>query len=265
MRTQQSSLKQMSSPNPTVWLIGGSSQLAQAISKELESDHSIINFGRSSSCERYVDLASAEETEDVFRKCIQELGVPKAIFFCQRFRPSVFDKDLSPSALLTKATAVEVYPLLTINAVLMSLGKKQLNIRIIVFSSTVVLGRSKNSPRFYSVTKSMVTSLLPILTSEVFQLGCTWNSILLSEFFKGDGAYTAERQKQLVSASKKHVQGKIPTVEDIAFYARFIIGNTGVYMNGESMVFDGGYIKVGRDTEFSISKEFFFEIKHEGD
>ena len=129
----------MSSTNPTVWLIGGSSPLAKAISKELGSDHLVITFGRSSSCDRYLDLADAEVTESVFRKGIQELGVPKAIFFCQRFRPSASDKDLAASSLLAKATAVEVYPLLTINSVLKSLGVEDLNVRMIAFASTVVL------------------------------------------------------------------------------------------------------------------------------
>ncbi|WP_216130234.1 SDR family oxidoreductase [Polynucleobacter nymphae] len=248
MRTQQSSLKQMSSTNSSVWIVGGSSPLTQAISKELGSDHSIISFGRNSSCDRHIDLAKAEETEDVFQKCIQEFGVPKAIFFCQRFRPSVSDKDLSTSALISKAIVVEVYPLLAINNVLMSLDKQDLNVRMIAFSSTVALSGQNQSPRFYSITKSMVTSLLPVLTSEVLQLGCTWNCVLLSEFFKGDGAHTAERLKQLDSVSKKHVQGKIPTVEDIATYGRFMISNTAIYMNGESIVFDGGYIKYGQDT-----------------
>lgn len=247
MRTQRSSLKQMSSTNPTVWLVGGSSPLAQAISKELGSDHSIITFGRSSSCDRYIDLAAAEEAENIFQKCMQESGVPKAIFFCQRFRPSMSDKNLSNFALTSKATAVEVYPLLAINNILMSLKKKDLNVRMIVFSSTVVLSGQNQSPRFYSVTKSMVTSLLPVLTSEVLQLGCTWNCILLSEFFKGDGAHTVNRLKQLDSISKKHVQGKIPTVKDIASYARFAISSTAIYLNGESIVFDGGYIKYGRE------------------
>jgi len=237
----------MSSTNPTVWLIGGSSPLAKAISKELGSDHLVITFGRSSSCDRYLDLADAEVTESVFRKGIQELGVPKAVFFCQRFRPSASDIDQRASALLAKATSVEVYPLLTINSVLMSLGIKELNVRMIVFLSTVVLRGQNYSPRYYSVTKSMVASLLPVLTSEVLEFGCTWNYILLSEFFKGEGAHTVERLKQLESVSKKHVQGKIPTVDDIASYTRFIIGNTAVYMNGESIVFDGGYIKYGRD------------------
>jgi NAD(P)-dependent dehydrogenase (short-subunit alcohol dehydrogenase family) len=248
MKTQQSSLMQMSSSNPTVWLVGGSSPLAQAISKELGSDHSIITFGRSSSCKKYVDLSVAEETESIFRECIQEIGAPKAIFFCQRFRPLASDMNLSASALVEKATTVEVYPLLAINSVLISLGVADLNVRMIAFSSTVVLYGKNRSPRYYSVTKSMVTSLLPVLTNEVLQLGCTWNCISLSEFFKGDGAHTVERLKELDSISKKHVQGKIPTVEDIATYTRFMIGNTAIFLNGESIVFDGGYIKFGRDT-----------------
>ena len=248
MKTQQFSLKQMSSTNPTVWLIGGSSPLAQAISKELGSDHSIITFGRSSSCNRYIDLAVAEETKSTFRECIQELGAPKAIFFCQRFRPLASDMNLRDSALVEKATKVEVYPLLSINSVLMSLGAINLNIRMIAFSSTVVLHGQNRSPRYYSVTKSMVTSILPVLTNEVLQLGCTWNCILLSEFFKGDGAHTVERLKELDSISKKHVQGKVPTVEDIATYTRFMISDTAMFLNGESIVFDGGYIKFGRDT-----------------
>ena len=237
----------MSLTNPIVWLVGGSSPLALSLSKELGSDHSIINFGRSSLCNRYVDLAVAEEVERTFRECIKELGIPKAIFFCQRFRPSPSDLETSESVLLSKATVVEVYPLLTINSILMSLGQKDLNVRMIVFSSTVALCKQNQSPRFYSVAKTMVTSLLPVLTKEVFQLGCTWNCILLSEFFKGRDAHTLERIKQLDSVSKKHVQGKIPAVEDIAIYARFIIGNTGLFINGESIVFDGGYIKFGRD------------------
>lgn len=248
MKTQRSSLKQMSSTNSTVWLVGGSSPLAQAISKELESDHSIVTFGRSSSCDRYIDLVSAEEAEDIFRKCIQDLGVPSAILFCQRFRPSASDLGLSETALLEKAAKVEVYPLLTINTVLTSLGLANLNVKMIVFSSTVALRGQNQSPRFYSVTKSMVASLIPVLTSEVFKLGCTWNCVLLSEFFKGDGKHTTERVKQLKSISKLHVQGKIPTVGDIAIYARFIIGDNAMYINGESIVLDGGYIKFGRDT-----------------
>ena len=238
----------MSSSNPTVWLVGGSSPLAQAISKELGSDHSIISFGRNSSCDRHIDLAYAEETEDAFQKCIQELGVPEAIFFCQRFRPSASDMNLSASALVEKATTVVVYPLLTINSVLMSLGVADLNVRMIAFSSTVVLHGQNRSPRYYSVTKSMVTSLLPVLTNEVLQLGCTWNCISLSEFFKGDGAHTVERLKELDSISRKNVQGKVPTVEDIATYMRFMISDTAIFLNGESIVFDGGYIKFARDT-----------------
>ena len=248
MRTQQSSLRQMSSTNSSVWIVGGSSPLAQAISKELGSDHSIISFGRNSSCDRHIDLAYAEETEDAFQKCIQELGVPEAIFFCQRFRPSASDAGLTASALLAKATTVEVNPLLALNSTLMSLGKVDLNVRMIVFSSTVALRGQNQSPRFYSITKSMVTGLLPFLTSEVIQLGCTWNCVLLSEFFKGDGAHTLERLKQLESVSKKHVQGRVPTVENIASFARFMMSNTAIYMNGESIVFDGGYIKYGQDT-----------------
>jgi NAD(P)-dependent dehydrogenase (short-subunit alcohol dehydrogenase family) len=248
MRTQRSSLKQMSSANSTVWLVGGSSPLAKAVAQELGSDHSIITFGRSSSCDVYVDLVAVEETENAFRKCIKELGVPKAIFFCQRFRPSISDKNLSASALISKATAVEVYPLLAINNILMSLSEKDLNVRMIFFSSTVVLRGQNQAPRFYSVVKTMVTSLLPVLTNEVLHLGCTWNCVLLSEFYKGDAAHTAERLKQLESVSKMHIQGKIPTVEDIAAYARFIISNIAIYMNGESIVFDGGYIKFGRDS-----------------
>ena len=247
MKTQQSSLNQMSSTNSTVWLVGGSSPLAQAISRELGSDHSIITFGRSSSCDRYIDLVALEETEDSFRKCINELGVPGAIFFCQRFRPSVSDNDISNPALISKAIAVEVHPLLAINNVLMSLGKKDLNVRMIAFSSTVLLRSPNQAPRFYSIAKSMVNSLLPVLTSEVIQLGCTWNCVLLSEFFKGDGAHSADRLKQLGSASRMHVQGKIPTIEDIASYMRFMISNTAIYMNGESIVFDGGYIKYARN------------------
>jgi NAD(P)-dependent dehydrogenase (short-subunit alcohol dehydrogenase family) len=238
----------MSSANSTVWLVGGSSPLAKAVAQELGSDHSIITFGRSSSCDVYVDLVTVEETENAFRKCIKELGVPKAIFFCQRFRPSASDAGLTASALLAKATTVEVNPLLALNSTLMSLGKVGLNVRMIVFSSTVALRGQNQSPRFYSITKSMVTSLLPFLTSEVLQLGCTWNCVLLSEFFKGDAAHTVERLKQLKSVSKKHVQGRVPTVEDIASFARFMMSNTAIYMNGESIVFDGGYIKYGQDT-----------------
>lgn len=237
----------MSLTNPIVWLVGGSSPLALALSRELGSDHSIITFGRSSLCNRYVDLAVAEEVELTFRECIRELGIPKAIFFCQRFRPSPSDLETSESALLSKATAVEVYPLLTINSMLMSLGEKDLNVRMIVFSSTVTLRGGSCSPRLYSVTKSMVNALLPALTSEVIQLGCTWNCILLSEFYKGDGAHTIERLKQLDVVSKNHVQGVIPTVESIASYARFMISKTAIFMNGESIVFDGGYIKYGRE------------------
>ena len=238
----------MSSTNPVVWLIGGSSPLAKALSEELGSDHSIVTFGRSSLCNRYIDLAAVEEVKHTFRECIKELGIPKAVFFCQRFRPSPSDLDLSESSLLSKAIAVEVYPLLAINSALISQGKKDLNVRMVLFSSTVALRSQNRSPRYYSVTKSMATSLLPVLTSEVLQLGCTWNCVLLSEFFKGEGAHTAERLNQLNSVSIKHVQGKIPSIEDISTYARFIIGNAGIYLNGESMVFDGGYIKFGRDT-----------------
>lgn len=246
--------KQISSTKPIVWLVGGSSPLAQAIYSELESDHSIISFGRSSSCNRFIDLVSTGETERAFRECIQELGVPKAIFFCQRFRPSTSDLSLAESTLLEKATNVEVYPLLTINSVLTSIGLADLNVRMIVFSSTVALRGQNKSPRFYAITKSMVNGLLPILTSEAFHIGCTWNCVLLSEFYKGDGAHTAERLKQLASTSKMHVQGKIPTVEEIATYARFIISDAAIYMNGESIVFDGGYIKHGRDN-LSVVKD----------
>lgn len=248
MKAQQSLLKRMSLTNPIIWLVGGSSPLALALSRELGSDHSIITFGRSSLCNRYIDLAAVDDTERIFQESIKELGIPKAIFFCQRFRPSSSDLDLSESALLSKAIAVEVYPLLGINSTLISLGKKDLNIRMVFFSSTVALHSQSRSPRYYSVTKSMATSLLPVLTSEVLKLGCTWNCVLLSEFFKGEGAHTSERLNQLNSVSIKHVQGKIPSVEDISTYARFIIGNTGIYLNGESIVFDGGYIKFGRDT-----------------
>jgi len=237
----------MGSNDSIIWIVGGSSPLAQAISRELGSDHLVITFGRSSSCDKYVDLDGVEETEDAFRKCINEHGVPKAIFFCQRFRPSASDRDLSSSALIAKATAVEVYPLLAINSILMSLSKKDLNVRIIVFSSTVILCGQNQAPRFYSVAKSMVTSLLPVLTNEVLHLGCTWNCVLLSEFYKGEGAHTAERLKRLESVAKMHVQGKIPAVGDIAAYARFIISDTAIYMNGESIIFDGGYIKYGQD------------------
>jgi NAD(P)-dependent dehydrogenase (short-subunit alcohol dehydrogenase family) len=236
----------MTSIKQTVWLVGGGSPLAQAISKELVSDHAIVSFGRSSSCDRYLDLADSAETEAVFRKCMRELGVPKAIFFCQRFRPSVYDSDPGAYNLLTKAITVEVYPLLIINGVLMSLGAADLNVRIITFSSTLVLSGQTRSPRYYNVTKSMVTSLLPILTSEVLQLGCTWNCILLSHFYKGDKAHPLERLKQLVGLSKKHVRGRIPRVNDIASFARFIISNTAIYMNGESIVFDGGYMSCGQ-------------------
>ena len=71
----------MSSTNPVVWLIGGSSPLAKALSEELGSDHSIVTFGRSSLCNRYIDLAAVEEVKHTFRECIKELGIPKAVFY----------------------------------------------------------------------------------------------------------------------------------------------------------------------------------------
>ena len=237
----------MKSNKLIVWLVGATSPLAQSISQELAPDYSIISFGRNPSCDRLVDLTSTEAMQTVFRDCIKDTGVPKAILFCQRFRPSKLDLELDSLALLSKATTVEVYPLLAINSALLSLGLTNLNVRMIVFSSTVALQGHNRSPRYYSVTKSIVAGLLPVLTSEVLHLGCTWNCILLSEFFKGNKAHTFQRLKQLAKVSKQHVQGKIPRVEDIASFVRFLIGDTAVYMNGESIVFDGGYIKYGQD------------------
>ncbi len=215
---------------PILWLVGGSGKLGQAIAKALQGEYAIVNISRNK-CDfdathysvNLADLSAVEELLSILKE------VPRAIVFCQRYRPIA-------DFVSAEAFNTEIFSTQKIIENLMTIGER---LSIVIVSSVNGLLINTKLPLWYHLLKTSQIQLVKYYSLCPVNINCIAAGTFLKDDVKN---YPIPHQEFLNALQETHPFRKICTVQDIAQIVEFLISERAQCINGQTITPDGGLI-----------------------
>lgn len=213
-----------------LWLVGGSGKLGQAIAESLQDKYSIVNMSRKKcgfeAAHYSVDLADLPAVDELLATLKE---VPRAIVFCQRYRPIA-------DFVSAEAFNTEIFSTQKIIENLMTKGEP---LSIVVVSSVNGLLINTKLPFWYHLLKTSQIQLVKYYSLFPININCIAAGTFLKDDVKN---YPIPHQEFFNALQETNPSRKICTVQDIAQIIEFLISERAQCINGQTITPDGGLI-----------------------
>lgn len=235
---------------PSAWLIGGSSKLGLSIADRLENKYNIVNLSRRSAkadSDRYfnvaVDLADIPQVRSTI-KALLHVDNPRALVFCQRYRPSPGCDDVDV------LSGINTEIISTQNIIEELIGNRaDGKCSIVVISSVNGVFVNKQLPFWYHWLKSSQIHLVRFYSIQNSELKINVNCVIAGSFLKDNIASYPEHHKiWLENLSRVCPIKRNTSVQDIAAVVEFLISDQAAMVNGQIITVDGGITNILQET-----------------
>lgn len=227
---------------PIVWLVGGSGKLGLAISEILQFSHNIVCLSRSQkkkNNDNYLhyplDLANRSSLEKSLAH-LNEHYFPRAIVFCQRYRPPKNNSEFD----MSEAFDIEIFaPQKIIEQTSQRTSRGPLS--VVIISSVNGYLINNRLPFWYHLLKVSQIHLMKYYSMSKQTAQFNINCIAAGTFLKGNPEiYPAEHRSFLDALQMANASRKICTTQDLASIVEFLISDKADCMNGQTITSDGG-------------------------
>jgi 3-oxoacyl-[acyl-carrier protein] reductase len=235
---------------PSVWLVGGSGKLGISIAERLLSHFNVVNLSRRATkpnSERFfnlsVDLSDVSFVQALIKELLNE-DSPRAVVFCQRYRPSVGSENVD----VMLGMNTEIVSSQLIIQELINTGRKH-KCSVVVISSVNGAFVSKQLPFWYHWLKSSQIALVKYYSVKHGDLELNVNCLAAGSFLKDDfSVYPDHLQSQLSELGRSSPMKKNTSVHDIAAAVEFLISDQAIMINGQVISIDGGMTNILQET-----------------
>lgn len=227
---------------PIVWIFGGSGKLGSAVSEILHPTHNVVSISRSGKAEdsetRYhyaLDLSNDALVKDAVPH-LKELYFPRAIVFCQRYRPAQNANEID----MTAALNTEILsPQKIIEETCKATSRGPLS--IVLVSSVNGNFINSNMPFWYHWLKSSQIQLMKYYSSCKQPTSFNMNCIAAGTFLKAPfETYPVSYRILLDALQNTNGSRKICTIQEIGRIIEFLISDQAMCINGQTITLDGG-------------------------
>jgi len=224
-------------------LVGGSGKLGLSIADRLEPEYNVVNLSRrlaKANSERFlnmsIDLADISQVQSKISGLLNgDSPSPRAIVFCQRYRPHPDDDVNVLQGINTEIIATPCIINEFVNK--RSEGKCS----IVVISSVNGMFVNKQLPFWYHWLKSSQIHLVKYYSVKNGDLKMNVNCIAAGSFLKDEiAAYPVQQKDWLKNLSQSCPMKKITSVQDIAAAVELLISDYATMINGQIITIDGG-------------------------
>ena len=231
---------------PIVWVVGGSGKLGIALSEHLNKKYAIVSLTRNLKEKKLgrvsyisIDLSNLSQVSSVINKTLDH-GYPRAVVFCQRFRPSVESDRLDViSGMNVEITSTQLIIERLVNR------DKKMSCSVVIISSVNGQLVNKKLPFCYHWLKASQIALVKYYSVNNGKFATNINCIASGSFLKDEiSAYPTKLKRYFASLKVSCPMKNITHVQDIVQLAEFLISDRSGMVNGQIITLDGGMTNI---------------------
>lgn len=235
---------------PIVWLVGGSGKLGLSIAKELELKYNLVNLSRQQVKDDFeyflnvkLNLADIPHVQVEVDRLL-ELHSPRAVVFCQRYRPLSESDDIDTlSAVNTEIISTQCI----IESIISKKVKQKCS--VVIISSLNGKFVNKELPFWYHWLKSSQMSIVKYYAVNNGDLALNINCISAGSFVKYSiKTYPVERRNWMEKLSQLSPMKRNTRVQDISDLVKILISDQTKMINGQIIAIDGGITNIYQET-----------------
>ena len=248
----------MSEEQKVIVIVGASSGIGAAISKELSEDNNLlILVGRRENRLREVqkslrgesqiavcDLSSNDQLTDLFEK-IQEKGVKlSGLVYCAGVWALKPCKAMEPGE-IERIFQINLFSFYEMCRLFVSPKISVKGASILGMSSIASL-RPEAGISAYAMSKSAMNSMVKVLACEFMKREIRINAILPADTMSKMGVGEEEYSEEECQSIKQYQPLGVIPLKEVAEVAKFLISDSSKHMTGELITISGGYQGKGK-------------------